>query len=219
MAPLIGRFTLQEPIAVWCGERESRDPLLLPSFLQSKHPHAGSSNPPSPWGLCSILPLLQDLSYSSQYLQQRTSARGLQLALVYIFGNTGWRGEESYWHFKSVTKVSHQSPSDVYPVHRVSVLMQIHKTQVHQNQLYWRMLFKAHIHSRGDKYRFVRGLRVKTVPFPRTSCRCGRVFSISVVLTNSSCWRVCHINKAALLKNSAWKLQKKRLHFLSFFFF
>lgn len=35
------------------------DPLFSPSFLQSKHPHGGSSNPPSPWGLYYILPLSQ----------------------------------------------------------------------------------------------------------------------------------------------------------------
>lgn len=47
----------QSPSDVAKGEW---DPLFPPlSFLQSKHPHAGSSNPPSPWGLYYILPLSQ----------------------------------------------------------------------------------------------------------------------------------------------------------------
>lgn len=41
------------------------DPLF-PPFLQSKHPHAGSSNPTSPWGLHCIPSLLQYLSQPSK---------------------------------------------------------------------------------------------------------------------------------------------------------
>ena len=43
----------------WWGESGT---LSFPTFLQSKHPHAGSSNPASPWGLYCILPLIQHLS-------------------------------------------------------------------------------------------------------------------------------------------------------------
>lgn len=110
------RFTLQEPIVVWRGEGRV-GPALSPSFLQSKHPHAGSSNPPSPWGLYSVFPLLQYLS-GSQYLQQCTSIQGLQLCLVYVLSSTCWcvffHGtltlKKFDWHFK-LWHVFQKSPS------------------------------------------------------------------------------------------------------------
>lgn len=55
---LIGDLLCRSQSSVWRGEGRV-GPTLFPSLLQSKHPHTGSSNPTSPWGLYYILPLSQ----------------------------------------------------------------------------------------------------------------------------------------------------------------
>lgn len=84
---LIGRFTWQEPIAVG----ESWDPLPPPpSFLQNKHPHAGSSSPPLTLGIIlhSSLHGARHLALSVPAAVHICLGRGIHLPLVHMLSDT-----------------------------------------------------------------------------------------------------------------------------------
>lgn len=92
------RFTLQEPITVWYGAGRvgpTFSPLSCRVSINTEdhpiHPHLGDYT--------AFFPCYR-ACHSSQYLQQRTSAQGIQLSLVYILSDTCWR--EVLFHLTSI---------------------------------------------------------------------------------------------------------------------